>query len=102
MDGVVTVTYSDGRKVTGELRARDLIEYERKYGKSINDLTQDPHLEWLYFIAFNSMQRAHREGTHDGPIQATFDSFVDRVDDVSIDFEKGTEAPLGGEGSSSG
>ena len=76
------VTYIDGRSHECSAGARELIEFERKYGASVQQFGKDAHLEWLYFVAYLAMQKLHRQGGHEGAIKASFDAWLDVVDSV--------------------
>jgi hypothetical protein len=76
------VTYTDGRVHECHAGARELIEFERKYGASVQQFGKDAHLEWLYFVAYLAMQKLHRQGGHDGAIKASFDAWLDIVESV--------------------
>jgi hypothetical protein len=84
MQQTVRVTYDDGRTLEGPVGPRELVEFERKYGVSVQALASGAHVEWVYFIAYLAMKRLHKAGEHDGAIKSTFDDFLSVVADVEM------------------
>lgn len=70
------VTYTDGRVVDAIARPKDIVAFERQYGKSMAafaDTKNPPPMEWLYYLAWSPLHRTRQE-------PATFDDFLDLVD----------------------
>lgn len=72
------VTYIDGRVVDAVARPKDIVAFERQYGKSMAafaDKDNLPPMEWLYYLAWSPLHRTRVE-------PASFDEFLDLVDEI--------------------
>lgn len=74
------VTYLDGREVQATARPKDIVAFERQYGKSFADFAGDnkgsmPPMEWMYYLAWSPLHRMREE-------RAAFDEFLDLVEEI--------------------
>lgn len=78
------VTYNDGREVQAVAKAKDIVAFERQYDIPFSAFTAgEARLEWIYYLAWSPLHRQGRE-------EASFDAFMDLVDEVE---EVEDEAP---------
>lgn len=78
MQMLFTVTYDDGKKVESVAKPKDIVAFERQYGKSMasfGDASNPPPMEWVYYLAWSPLHRQGRE-------PRAFDEFLDAVADV--------------------
>lgn len=80
----ITVTYTDGREATGRSNVRDEVAFERHFDLSLAALARpEPHMEWVYFIAW---QVLHRTGQELGE----FEPFLDLIDTIGVKVDPKT------------
>lgn len=71
----VNVTYSDGRVVESTVSPKAEVEFERKFGTSINQAGREMHQEYYYFLAWAGLHYAGKE-------PSDFDAFLAVIDEV--------------------
>ena len=92
----ITVKYTDGRELTATLGPKQFVEFERHFSTkdrqvSVTDLAESAKAEWLYYLAFLGMKLLHANGQHEGAIKASFEDFLDILEDVDLGED---QAPL--------
>lgn len=79
------VKYLDGREVQAIARPKDIVAFERQYGKSMQHFADPKNpapMEWLYYLAWAPLHRLREE-------RATFDEFLDLVEEIeAVDDEE--------------
>lgn len=73
----LTITRTDGSTATTKVAAADLIAFERKFDTTYEAVDKTPRIEYIAFLAWNSL---HRTGVE----TRTFDEFVDALDDFDV------------------
>lgn len=72
------VTYADGRVVEVTAMPKDIVAFERQYGRSFAafaDKENPPQMEWMYYLAWSPLHRLRKE-----PV--SFDEFLDLVEEI--------------------
>jgi hypothetical protein len=75
------VEYADGTTAEAIATAPDFVAFEAKFDKSIQSFSNDVRLTYLFFIAWNSLNR--RKETKLG-----FDAWVETVAGIEVDDPK--------------
>lgn len=77
----IRVVYDDGREVRTVAKARDIVEFERRYGiaysEAMANRAKPGHEEWWYFLAWSPLHRAGLD-TRD------FEPFIDALDELEV------------------
>jgi hypothetical protein len=82
------VTYTDGRTVEVEAMPKDVVAFERQYGKRFTDAFSDtPALEWLFYLAWSPLHRSKQD-------PRAFDEFLDDVADIEVVEDSEAVAPF--------
>lgn len=71
------ITRADGSSDEAKVSLADLIAFERKFNKSYGDVENAPHVEYVAFLAWNSLRRTGRE-------TRSFDDFIDVIDGLDV------------------
>lgn len=71
----VNVTYSDGRVVESSVSPKAEVEFERKFGTSINQAAREMHQQYYYYLAWAGLHYAGKE-------PADFEAFLGLIDEV--------------------
>lgn len=66
-----------GETLTAVLLPVDHVAFERKYGMGMGAFAEDPHVEYIIWLAWHALKR-----TMNGQIPAVFDDFLAQVEDL--------------------
>ena len=82
------VEFEDGAGVTSVASVPDLLAFERKFDKPITEFGSGLKLEWILWLAWNSLRRRDKAGND-------FDVWADTVTNITVgDSDDDAIAPL--------
>ena len=76
------IQFADGAEVTSVASVPDLLAFERQFDKPITEFGSGLKLEWILWLAWNSLRRS-------GKAENDFDTWVDTVTNITVGDSEG-------------